>query len=334
MLDKTLKDLNRRDLTFNKSEITSALPEYMATEYPKLIELFESYYKYLDSDEDSFGNITKSLSTTRDIYQTAESNLTYIEDELLLGENYIEGVLDKRSGAVLANNFYRSKGTKFSIERFFRAFFNDDAEVSYGKDLVFNIGESKIGTFGDFIQNDKLYQYWALQIKSSIDSSKWLDLYKLFVHPGGMFIQASVELSPSVSDINNRLNIEGFAYLNDQDVRPVSYVSDDALEIIGYNELLALVEFAARDNDNTTGQIFRLRPEITFDGVFNGPSASVADSDLGTIAYAAGRYNTMIGMADVRSFTTDQDSDVGLLASMDFDGQTVDQDTYNYYDSA
>ena len=323
MLDKTLKDLNRRELTFNRSEITSSLPEHMITEYPQLIQLFEAYYRYLDSDENSFGNITKSLSTTRDIYQTAASNLTFIEDELLLGENYIEGVLDKRSGAELSNNFYRSKGTKFSIERFFRSFFNEDAEVSYGKDLVFTIGQSQIGDFGDFIQNDKLYQYWAIQIKSAIDSSKWLDLYKLFVHPGGMYIQSAVEISSIASNVS-RLDIEGFAYVNDQDVAPVSFVQFGELVLQGYNEILALIEYAARDNSGQAGAVYRLRTDVS---KFN-------DSDLGTFSHAAGRYNTMIGMSDVTTFTVDQDSDVGLLASTLNTRETVDQDTYNYYDSA
>lgn len=333
MLDKTLKDLNRRELTFNRSEITSALPEHMTTEYPQLIELFEAYYRYLDSDEDSFGNITKSLSTTRDIYQTDASNLTYIEDELLLGENYIEGILDKRSGAELSNNFYRSKGTKFSIERFFRSFFDQDAEVSYGKDLVFTIGESQIGTFGDFIQNDKLYQYWAIQIKSAIDSSKWLDLYKLFVHPGGMYIQSAVGISSVASNVT-ALNLQGFAYVNDQDVAPQSFVQLGELGLQGYNEILALIEYAARDNSGVSGQVLRLRPDTMQFADWYNPGESVADSDYGTIAYASQRYNTMIGMSDVTTFTVDQDSDVGILASTLNGRETVDQDTYNYYDSA
>ena len=323
MLDKTLKDLNRRELSFNRSEITSALPEHMTTEYPQLIELFEAYYRYLDSDQSSFGNITKSLSTTRDIYQTAPSNLTYIEDELLLGENYIEGVLDKRSGAELSNNFYRSKGTKFSIERFFRSFFNQDAEITYGKDLLFTIGESVIGPAGKFIQNDELYQFWAIQIKSGIDQNKWIDLYKLFVHPGGMYVQAAVEISSSVANAT-RLGLEGFAYVNDQDIAPVSYIQFAELDLEGFNEILPLVEYSARDNSGTAGAIYRLKT----DGL------TLGDSDLGTISYAAQRYNTIIGMSDVTTFTVDQDSDIGILASTSNNRELVDQDTYNYYDSA
>lgn len=329
MLDKTLNDLNRRELNFDRSQVSSALPEHMREEYPQLVELFEAYYRYLDSDENSFGNILKTLSTTRDIPQTASSNLTYIEDELLLGENYIEGILDKRAGSELSNNFYRSKGTKFSIERFFRSFFNEDPDVIYGKDLVFTVGETIIGPeSGKFIQNDKLYQYWALQIKSGLDQAKWLDLYKLFVHPGGMYIASAVEISSTVANTVG-LDIQGFAYVNDQDIAPVSYVQFGQFTAVGYNEILEILSYSARDG----GGVYRLRPDLHLNAFYD-PSVSVADSDYGTIAYSANRYNTMIGMADVKTFTTDQDSDVGLLTTMSENRESVDQDTYNYYDSA
>ena len=64
------------------------------------------------------------------------------------------------------------------------------------------------------------------------------------------------------------------------------------------------------------------------------PNASATDSDYGTGAYAANRYNSIIGMADVTTFTIDQDSDLGIHVSDSNIRETVDQDTYNYYDSA
>lgn len=317
MRDKTLRDLNRRPLSFNRSQVAEVLPEYFTSEYPKLVQLLESYYQYLDSDESSFGYKLKDLSTTRDIGQTAGPNLTYIEDELLLGENYIEGVLDKRTGTELSNNFYRSKGTKFSIERFFRAFFGVDPGIRYGKDLVFTVGETPIGPESNkFIQNDKLYQYWALEIQSPISQNEWLELYKLFVHPGGMYVASSVILTSAVSDILG-LNILGFAYVNDQEVKPVSYVSEGYLSPAQFSETLEILSF-----DNIA---YRLRPDLNISGW------SGADY---TAQWTADRYNTIIGMADVTTFTMDQDSDIGLLTSMETTRETVDQDTYNYYDSA
>ena len=69
-----------------------------------------------------------------------ESLLTYIEDELLLGQSYFEGFADKRTAAKFSNNLYRSKGTKFSIEQFFRMFFEVDIDLEYAKEQVFRVG--------------------------------------------------------------------------------------------------------------------------------------------------------------------------------------------------
>ena len=331
MLDKTLKDLNRRPLTFGRSTIESALPEHFVTEYPQLIKLFEAYYKFLDSDEGDFGNILQNLSTTRDIGQTAASNLTYIEDELLLGQNYIEGLLDKRTGAELSNNFYKTKGSKFSIERFFRAFFNVDPDIIYGKNLLFTVGETPIGTgSGKYIQNDKLYQYWGMLIKTSIPQSKWLDLYKLFVHPGGMYIASQVEISNVVVNTPS-FDILGFVYVNDQDIRPVTYETENAIILASFGETLSIVTMSDRDGG---GETYRLRQRTSHFDDWYIPGSTPTDSDYGTIAYVANRYSTMIGMADVTTFTIDQDSDIGLLVSDSNTRETIDQDTYNYYDSA
>lgn len=329
MRDKTLQDLNRRPLSFNRSQVAEVLPEYFTSEYPQLIRLLENYYQYLDSDENAFGYRLKNLSTTRDIGQTAASNLTYIEDELLLGKNYIEGVLDKRTGTELSNNFYRSKGTKFSIQRFFRAFFGVDPDIRYGKDLVFTVGETPIGPeSGKFIQNDKLYQYWALEIQSPIAQSEWIELYKLFVHPGGMYVASSVIISNSVAQ-TAPLNILGFAYVNDRDIKPATFEAQSSLAATSYGETLAIVTF----DENAGGGTYRLRTDMTIDNWYD-PNISVADSDYGTATYGSNRYNNIVGMVDVTTFTIDQDSDLGIHVSDENVRETVDQDTYNYYDSA
>tara|TARA_R110000744_G_scaffold161661_13_gene278227 strand:+ start:1110 stop:2114 length:1005 start_codon:yes stop_codon:yes gene_type:complete len=332
-LDKTLEDINRRELEFQQSHVGAVFPEHYATEYPKLTSLMETYYKFLDSDTTDFGNQIKSLSKTRDIGQTAESNLTFIEDELLLGQNYLQGILDQRTGAELSNNFYRSKGSKFSIERFFRAFFNTDPTIVYGKDLTFNIGETNIGPeSGKFIQDDKIYQFWGILIKTGVPVVDWLDMYKLFVHPGGMYVGAAVEI---VGFAN--LGVSGFFYLNDQDTTPVQIPGQANLGMLQFGETLAMVTHsdATRGLLTDSAEHYRLRTDNMSFQDFADSSRYTAGSDsAGTIQFAADRYNTMIGMSDVTVFRVDQDSDKGLLTSLDTSLETIDQDVYNYNDSA
>ena len=201
MSDKTLSDIGRRELDFTGNLISEALPEWFREDNPKLITFLEKYYEDLDAIG-NFGSKIKTLPTLRDIPQTAKENLNFIEDELLLGQNYIEGALDQRTAAGLSNNFYRSKGTKFGIERFFKMFFGVTPEIVYGKDLVLKVG-SKIGPeTGLRITDPTIYQFWGILIKTGIASGDWLDLYKLFAHPAGMFIGAEVQIATVNADIS------------------------------------------------------------------------------------------------------------------------------------
>ena len=181
MADRTLRDIGRRELSLTGSLVSDVLPDYFKEDNPTIVTFLEKYYNTLDSDHDfstagkqvfsqrqyvangsgtdsavglvpyiwdsdrNFGYQLQNLPLLRDIQQTDNENLTFIEDELLLGQNFIEGTLDPnsiRTGSELSNNFYRSKGTKFGIERFFNLFHPDvvDPEIVYGKDLVMKVG--------------------------------------------------------------------------------------------------------------------------------------------------------------------------------------------------
>ena len=125
--------------------------------------------------------------------------LSYIEDELLLGEEYFQGFgkndSELRAAANFSNILFRSKGTKFAIEWFFRSFYGEDVEVLYTKENIFKIGDvdSQIGPFGlKYLTDDKLYQTFALLVRTGISISKWKEVFKLFAHPAGMYLGGEV----------------------------------------------------------------------------------------------------------------------------------------------
>ncbi len=127
--------------------------------------------------------------------QTDLELLSYIEDELLLGQAYFEGFTDKRAAAKYSSTLYKSKGTKYSIQQFFRTFFNVDPDVVYTKRQIFNVGESIIGAESQrYLTDDKLYQQYALLIKTELSVAQWRKPYKLFVHPAGMYLVSEVQL--------------------------------------------------------------------------------------------------------------------------------------------
>lgn len=203
--DKTIK--NRRYINLRPNQVEGILPEYFSTNYPQFISLLEKYYEFQDQSDST--ELLKHLFATRDINETDILLLKYIEDELLLGEAYFEGFgetdAELRAAANFSNVLFRSKGTKFAIEWFFRSFYGVDAEVVYPKENIFKVGNSgsTIGVSSQhYLTNDTLYQTYALLIKSEIPISKWEDVFKLFAHPAGMYLGGEVQIT---ADIENEL---------------------------------------------------------------------------------------------------------------------------------
>ena len=134
--DYTLRDNFRRDYTFTDNhQVEQVLPDYFKTEYPKLIKLLEAYNQFEDSDQ-SPAQLVHDVLTARDITATDLSLLSFLEDELLLGQSYFEGFQNKRAAAKYSNTLYRSKGTLYSIQQFFRTFFGVTPDVRYTKEAV------------------------------------------------------------------------------------------------------------------------------------------------------------------------------------------------------
>ena len=213
-LDKTLRDNNRRDLNLQRSEVTRVLPEHFIDEYPNIIALLESYYAWMEEIGNPDQQV-RDLYRSRDLTQVDTELLQYIEDEILLGQAYFGGFINKREASKFSNILYRSKGTRYSIQQFFRAFFGSDPEVIYPKEQVFKIGPlidysldssnaageqhvtqaSKIGAESQrFLTDDKLYQVLSILIKSDIPIDTWREVYKLFVHPAGMHLAGQVQI--------------------------------------------------------------------------------------------------------------------------------------------
>lgn len=324
MADQTLKDINRRELDFTGSTVNEVLPEYAREAYPKLLELFNAYYKFMDSDG-GFGRTLKDLPLTRDIGQTPKENLTYIEDELLLGQNYLEGILDARTGSELSNNYYRTKGTKYAIERFFRSFFNTDPEVLYGKDLVFTVGQTIIGpNSGKYLLNDKVYQYWGLLIKTDIPQSEWIELYKLFAHPGGMYVGSEVQ----VVSVNQNISFDYMPISIPPDQEAPVYESMAMIAPVTLTEITGIIT-----SDDTT---IRIDLDTYRIGDFVD---SASDSDIfGTVDYGATHYQSLLDQIQETSPTMDEDSSGGgdtAGIKMSNIHETMDTEEFDYYpDSA
>ena len=201
-------DKRRRHLNLREMQVENVLPEHFAQFYPKFIALLKNYYEWQDQNDPN--ELLNHLFAVRDINETDITLLSFIEDEFLLGEAYFEGFgtedFEKRAAANFSNTLFRSKGTKFAIEWFFRSFYGLDADVIYPKENVFTLNDTSSQVGPDslrYLTNDKLYQTFALLIRVGVPISKWRDIFKLFVHPAGMYLGAEVSVDDVVTPAIN-----------------------------------------------------------------------------------------------------------------------------------
>ena len=191
---KTLKDFNRLPINLHRSSIQEVLPEYFQTEYPNIILFLEYYYDFLD-DNSNFGELIQDLYTVRDAEDNLLTQLDLMFNEFALGTGVKYFTSNPREVIRQFAKFYRVKGSKYSAEGFFRAFFLTDAEIHYPKnDLFFlNDSASEIGVDAQkVIQDGGIYQLLSHLIRTDVAMPNWQQLYKKFVHPAGFHLGAEI----------------------------------------------------------------------------------------------------------------------------------------------
>jgi hypothetical protein len=262
-------------------------------------------------------NQIQQLYKNRDATQVPAGLLQYLEDELLLGQSYFGGFINKREAIKFSNLLYRSKGTKYSIEQFFRSFFSISPDIVYTKENIFNVGEntSLIGPESlKYLVDDKLYQKYALLVKAPIPISQWKEAYKLFVHPAGMYIGGEVQLvSQNVNDLL---------------VMPDVIIAD---------QFDPIYEGVATAGLEAQLDITGLRPR----GVFLDSdtrislNGQVEDYATRTIEEIGRNYDTIEEWIGTNSPTFDEDSAVGdpYAPRMSTELDTFDEVNYIWYDS-
>jgi len=299
---KTLTDLNRLPISMKKSMVKEVLPSYFVSEYPNLITFLDAYYDYLDSDE-NFGDLIGDLNTIRDVEANTLSQLDLVFKEVALGISHTQFTTPRE---VLRNfaKFFRVKGTEYSAEGFFRAFFGEDVTIEYPKQNLFIVGESEIGVDSlRFLQDGALYQVLSVLVKVPLSISTWQNLYKKFVHPGGFYLGAEVLiqtsqstslLGPTVildSDLysdSGEITIAGVGSIagsvsSAQDLSLIQTMGDTSYVLDGggnlqYNRPGGLVEAAGSYTDrnaDSAGLIFTVRLE---------PNMQIRDKQTPTIA--------------------------------------------------
>jgi hypothetical protein len=108
----------------NSFLIKEQVPQYIRTEYPTFVTFIEKYYAFMDSN---YSNTTNYVS---DIDYAQEEFLDKWRGALVSDFPKLLSV-DKSFFYKRAKDFYESKGSKRSIEAWFRVLFNENVEVLY-----------------------------------------------------------------------------------------------------------------------------------------------------------------------------------------------------------
>jgi len=342
--DKTELDNNRRLLNLQRPEIAGALPEYFGDDFPNLIQLFDAYYEWMD-DSGNPSNQIQKLYRNRDAGQVPGNLLPYLEDELLLGQAYFGGFLNKREALKFSNFLYRSKGTKYSIEQFFRGFYGIDPQVIYPKENIFKVGpeidydldsinsagqqvKAEASTLGPesrrFLTDDARYQVMSILIKSGIPITKWLETYKLFVHPAGAHIAGELVLELVNDNVVRSYRESGPG---------IPIRSTFSGQFTGIGNLQGNVDITLiQDGDGTTGMI-RSSKNLHY---LNTGEISIDSTLRYSIRELVSPTSITFDDSDVRPYEFSQDSGVSLLHSETFDKEKYRTlfDSENSADSA
>lgn len=300
-----LKDLGRRNIDFRKRSIKEALPEYFTKEYPDLIQVLDYYYDFMDSDEqDSFDREIHQLYTIRDIGETPTEylNLLINETTSLQGGGLFK---DPRFTMRRFAESYRNKGSRFSLEEFFQAFYQQEATVEYPKKDIFIVAESKIGyDSGKYIQNNAKYQIFSILVKVGLGTSQYETLYKKFVHPAGFYFEGEV-----ITEGEANLNIDS-QRASEAEIATGTIEAEAIITPEIFTSMTGLV-----DSDSRT---YRYDLNLLV-SAFQNLTAAEIDAQYASIAQ----------LVTPNSFTTD-DSDT-IRPSLDNVVETIDNDMFTRY---
>lgn len=310
--------IERRHLTLHSNKVSEVLPEHFISQYPDLITFLEKYYQFLDSDQTiNFDHQIKQMFMSRDLHATSTDNLNRILKEIGLGVANTTYFKDPEFSARLISIFHRVKGSLYSVEAFFKAFYGVDAEITYPKRNIFIVGESQIGAESlKFLQDGALYQIFSILIKSELPSAVWAEFFKEFAHPAGFFLGSEVVIVGLANNMATIFNDMPIALL---DSNAGTYSYEDAATV-GLAGDIDITELIASDS---AGVFIRYSPYHSIQ-----PHSEI------TIAQMDDMYQTAKDVIIISPFTFDEDSDAnGNAMDMSNAIQTFDQVKYPWYDS-
>ena len=184
--------------------VNTLLPETLRGNAEKLVQFLEEYYNYLNGPNGPSLEIN-SVLLDKDLDYISLKYLDSIQNLIALNVPNSR-ILDRVSLYKIIVKYYNSRGSEDNILTLFKILFNENASISYPKELLFEPSSSReksLPSHTSKIQDSYYWQNFSYVVRASLDSSLWSDAFNNFMHPAGlqMFYELVVELfTPNTFD--------------------------------------------------------------------------------------------------------------------------------------
>ena len=306
----------RRLKNFKVRKVRESLPEYFTSENPVLVSFLEKYYDFLDSSEGThaFGDDARQIFATKDVREMPADLLDPMTVELSGGLKSADIFNNPRFALTRLAEITKQKGSRFGMEEFFRLFFQQKAEVEYGKQSIFKLSDSasQIGVESlKFIQNDEIFQTFGLLIKTGISVNNYNELYKKYAHPAGFFFAGQVisdaeALNPitaplAIADSADRTVIsEATNRMRGLFTQPTTLVESDGILVRQSDINEQLSDYDSSISLDTLDKTYHTITQLITPNSFTFDDSSIRDSDEN----ASPNFSLILETMDNDLFTT------------------------------
>jgi hypothetical protein len=228
--------------------VTDKLPEFIKEEYTTFVSFIEKYYAWMDQEDNPI-----HILLNRHYNDIDDSTDTELEKwRLLLAEKWPTKIpADKRFFYKRIKDIYESKGTKSSIETFFRLFYAEDVDVLYPSKNILRTSDGRWQQ-KQSVKATSANNYEVLQLQGSL-----IDIY-YYTTTGSITKTEKIEATVS-------------------EVLKLAYTSPQQYEVfLNFNTLRSTIPGAGTDGEASI--------------VFEGPIATVDTVSAADASRLAGTY--------------------------------------------
>jgi hypothetical protein len=182
-------DLTKKSYNFESSRVEQLFPRELRRDSATLIEFLKEYYRFMNQNDGTSSGPSYEISRANE-----QHDLDLIEDKYVvqlkaLLAPYVPNsdiLENKQLLKLIVKFFYNNRGSRESVETFFRLFFNTTVQIIDNIDI--DILYTEEITEGNSTYQNILAKSWrpySYGIATDIQAYRWQEAYKALVHPIG-----------------------------------------------------------------------------------------------------------------------------------------------------